>query len=408
MPHLAGAPTPTTACGSAIAAAYGGFGAGYRADQIAAAYGFDPLYAEGDYGAGKTIALIEFSGYLPSDIATYASCYGVSPAIAAIPVDGGPTVQEPSDVAEAELDIEDVIGLAPGAGVLVYEGPSTGASASNNSAYDVYAAAIDQDAAQVISTSWGSCEAYTAPTEMKMENLLFEQAALQGQTVVSAAGDEGSAKIVPVTARAPAASALAVDDPASQPFVTGVGGTTLTISPSRSEVAWNTNSPIDIGGAGGGGVSALWPIPAYQLDTPASLAVVNASTHGSCHSTSGCREVPDLAANAGAPYATYCTLGASLCDRGGWTGVGGTSASAPTVAALVALADASPVCAANGNAGFLNPVLYLAASGSAYPTTFFDVTSGNNDLTGTHSGLYPAGVGYDLRHRTRLAERRKR
>ncbi len=396
LPLASGAVTPSTTCASQIANAYGtGDAAGYRADEIASAYGFNTLYATGDLGAGKTIALVEFSSFDASDISTYASCYGITPNVTPVLVDGGSGVSPAANVAEAELDIEDVLGLAPDARILVYEGSASSGTPSNTSAYDVYAAAVDQDTAQVISTSWGTCESESDSTTLKMENTVFEQAALQGQTVVAAAGDEGSEDCDGST-RGASASALAVDDPASQPYVTGVGGTTLGLSPVRTEVVWNTTSTTGIDGAGGGGASSVWPMPTYQSDTTRSLGVVTAAPGSSCSSTTGCREVPDISANAGTPYAIYCTLGTSYCTRTGWTGVGGTSAAAPLFAALVLLADASSACSTIGTVGFVNPTLYRVAEGAGYAGAFTDIVSGENDFTGTHGGDYPAAAGYDL------------
>jgi len=389
-----GAPAPTTACAAAIATAYGSTSAGFTADQIASTYGLDGLYGAGDLGAGTTIGVIEFSTYVAGDLAAYSSCYGVQPSVSAVPVDGGPTNPDPASTVEAELDIEDLIGLAPLANMIVYEGRNSG-GVTNQAAFDTFSAAVDADVAQVITTSWGSCEAALGTSVAKEENTLFEQAALQGQTIIAAAGDSGS-EDCNGTIRGSEGSALAVDDPASQPFVTGVGGTTLSLSPAREEVVWNTGEASPSPGAGGGGLSSLWPMPPYQSDTPPSLGVVTAASQGRCSSTSGdCREVPDVTANAGAPYAVYCTI-AGLCGRTGWTGLGGTSASAPTWAAIIALADSSSACAPTRPLGFINPALYAIGSGPGYSGGFYDVVSGNNDLTGTDSGDYAAGPGYDL------------
>jgi subtilase family serine protease len=394
-PHLAGAPAPTSSCSTAISTAYRSGSAGYSADEIAAAYGFDPLYATGDLGAGKSIAIIEFSGFSSSDISTYAACYRITPNVTPVLVDGGPTASPLANEEEAELDIEDIVGLAPGASVLVYEGTTSTSSSSDATSYDVYAAAVNDDRAQVISTSWGTCEAATTTAAMKMENVLFEQAALQGQSIVAAAGDDGS-EDCDGTLNETAGGSLAVDDPASQPLVTGVGGTTLTLAPTRQETVWNSDSASTISGAGGGGLSAVWKAPAYQTNAPTALGVAAAARSSSCALRGGCRAVPDLVANAGAPYAIYCSLGPSYCNRGGWTGVGGTSAAAPTVASLLVLADASPSCSTIGSIGFANPDLYGIAAGTATSTALFDVTSGENDFTGAHGGSYPAGAGFDL------------
>src|SRR5262249_6297994 len=171
------------------------------------------------------------------------------------------------------------------------------------------------------------------------EAALFKQAAMEGKTIVASSGDSGSEDCFDQT-RGQTRTSLAVDDPASQPFVTGVGGTTLqTVGPPAAESVWNNSV-----GAGGGGVSSLQDMPTFQSAAAPSLGV--GSTSSSCSTASGtCRAVPDVAANAGAPLAIYCTFGgANGCATGGWTGLYGTSVGAPTWGAFLALAIASPAC----------------------------------------------------------------
>jgi subtilase family serine protease len=398
--HLAG-PQPSSACGSAILSASSSYPGSllYSYNEIADAYGYNNLYGAGDLGQGTTVALIEFAPYVSSDITSFEDCYSTppTPTITNVPVDGGagtpgtygPGVNEGGEE-EAELDIEAFTSLAPDAAIDVYEGPQ---AATDSDILDTYTAAIDNPAVNVISTSWGDCEADIDSNLYNGESILFEQAATEGKTVVAAAGDDGSEDCYG-TLRGPAGDALAVDDPASQPYVTGIGGTYLSaIGPPPTESVWNNNE--DDGGAGGGGVSSIWPMPTYQSDAPASLGVVTANSV--CSSGSGdCREVPDVSANSGVAVAMYCTeAGNEGCASGGWTGVGGTSVAAPTWAALFALADASSAC--DGTPiGFANPALYEVAGGSGYSSAFTDITTGDNDLLGAHGGLYPATPGYDL------------
>jgi hypothetical protein len=347
----------------------------YTADQLASAYRFSSLYGVGDQGAGQTIALFELEPNNASDIAAYQSCYGTSAAVSYVGVDGGSGTG--AGQGEAALDIEDVIGLAPKASVLVYQGPNTGSGA-----YDTYSAIVSQDRAQVISTSWGVCEPNEQGTATaQAENTLFQEAAVQGQSVFAAAGDSGSEDCQ--------TSSLAVDDPASQPYVTGVGGTTMsTLGPPATESVWNERAAG--AGAGGGGISSVWTMPSYQTGTPPPLNVVGSWSSGSaCGAARGsyCREVPDVSADAD-PYTGYLVY-----YNGGWGGIGGTSAAAPLWAAFMALVNASSAC--NGTSvGFANPALYRAAA-SGYSTDFGDITSGNNDYTATNGGAFAAGPGYD-------------
>ena len=253
---------------------------------------------------------------------------------------------------------------------------------------------ISQRAAQVVTTSWGQCEELEGFGQASSENNLFQEAAAQGMTIVSASGDDGSEDCFPTP------PTLQVDDPASQPFVTSVGGTTLTANATTGarlgETVWNDGPSI---GASGGGLSSFWPMPAYQKDAPSSVHVINGNSSGTtCSASSGdCREVPDVSAD-GDPNTGYVIYwngsGTAVAPATkGWQVVGGTSAAAPAWAALIALTNASATCAGTP-IGFANPALYHAAA-TAYSSDFNDVTSGNNDMTGAF-GLYPAGSGYDM------------
>lgn len=359
----------------------------YTADQIAAAYRFSSLYAAGDLGAGQTIALYELEPFSASDIAAYQSCYGTATSVAEVPVDGGPTGSA-SGSGEAALDIENLIGLAPRANVLVYSGPNAATNTPGSGPYDTYAAIIGDDRAQVISTSWGLCEAQQGASDAAAEYTLFQEAAVQGQSVVAASGDSGAQDCTDQNGKP--IGGLAVDDPASQPFVTGVGGSTLSaIGPPPSESVWNdATKPGGPAGAGGGGVSSLWAMPPYQASAPGALKVINGGSSGvPCGAIAGvCREVPDVSADAD-PYTGY-----AIFYGGSWRSVGGTSAAAPTWAAFLALSNASPVCAGSP-VGFANGVLYRAA-GSQYATTFNDVVLGNNAYASAQG--FSAAPGYDM------------
>jgi subtilase family serine protease len=384
---VTGGPQPCAAASSA-----GATQGGYTSDQIAAAYGFSGLYQSGDEGAGQTVAIVELESYDPNDIATFERCYtlngqAVNPLIANIPVDGG--AGSGPGQGEAALDIENVIGLAPQARIAVYEGPNSG-----NGPYDTMSTIVSQHIAQVVTTSWGECEqleGFTGSDQASAENILFQEAAAEGMSIVAASGDSGSEDCFP------SPSTLQVDDPASQPFVTGVGGTSLrantTTGARLSEAVWNDGTTV---GASGGGVSSFWPMPGYQAQAPPFLHVINGNSSGAnCAAASGdCREVPDVSAD-GDPatgYVVYWSGGPPTENP--WQVVGGTSAAAPAWAALIALANASVRCAGT-TIGFANPALYFAA-GSAYGSNFNDITTGDNDMTGLNGGLYPAGSGYDM------------
>ena len=374
----------------------------YTADEVASVYGFSNLYAAGDFGAGQTVAVFELEPFDAADVRDYDECYfgtteGVTmtspPQLNVISIDGNQGLGASEDV-ESTLDVEEISAFVPGATVDVYEGPNT-----NTGPLDVYNAIVTQDRAKVLTTSWGACESQAGGSAVvAAEANLFEEAAAQGQTVIAAAGDQGSSDCTDA-ADNPIPSP-AVDDPGSQPYVTSVGGTSMPSlgSPASAtapavaptQVVWNSDN-----GAGGGGISSDWAMPAYQLYAPANLAVVKSYSSGKpCGVPTGfCREVPDVSADAD----PNTGLVIHWSGWGGWSTIGGTSIAAPMWAALVALVDASPACKGIP-VGFLNPTLYfIAGTPGDYATAFYDVTKGDNHLAQLANWWqYPATVGYDF------------
>ena len=300
---------------------------------------------------------------------------------------------------EAELDIETILGLAPDATIDVYEAPQ---DTPGSSALDVFTNAIDNPDVQVISTSWGRCEGASGTTLTDAEATFFQQAAAEGKTIVAAAGDNGSEDCYGQTFGFQR-TALAVDDPASQPFVTGVGGTTfVTLGPPavgrRLEHPDRRRRRRRLIGAGDAELPVRRRRRARRRQPVLRLRQ---------RRSGNCREVPDVAANAGTPFATYCTeSGRDGCDAGGWTGFGGTSLSSPIWGAFFALANASPACASK-RIGFANPSLYAIAGGAGYASAFTDVTQGNNDLRLPERPL-PGRAELRPRHRARDADRGRR
>ena len=421
--HPADAPA---ACPAAATAAQS-FG-GLTDDQIANAYGAFGLYNVGDLGAGQTIDVYELEPFLRSDVHTFDTCYfGASQASAmmarlhVVPVDGGQPTGPGSG--EAILDVEDLSALAPDATIDVYEGPSYGVDGVAYDPVDEYLPMVESDTARVISSSWGLCEQVVQlgqPGLQQAENLLFEQAAAQGQSVFAAAGDNGSDDCntfetpTPVSGQNP----VSVDDPGSQPYVVSVGGTTITdaaTSPAGEHV-WNDGAS---GGGGGGGISQSWTMPSWQraatvpgIALPGSADYTNAnsveeefgyapnfcqSTVAGASSSTPCRLVPDVSAQADEFTGAITVYAAPF---GGWFTIGGTSSATPIWAALIADVNASPACASQAvtrdGVGFVSPLLYAVASDpSEYAASFNNITIGNNDIYDLDNGLvFPARTGY--------------
>ena len=218
------------------------------------------------------------------------------------------------------------------------------------------------DTATIITTSWGICEAQTDGSA-QAEQTIFQEMAAQGQTVVAAAGDDGSSDCEDTSEPS---SAAAVDDPASQPYVTGVGGLDVSNIDPLTESVWNDNCTQADCGAGGGGESSLWSRPSWQV------------APGINTTADTMRMVPDLSVmgDPATGFIQYYTgAGSGFCRHscsGGWGAIGGTSIGAPLVSDLIAVA--AQACGVP-RLGFINPSLYAMAT-----TGFVDVTTGNNDL----------------------------
>jgi kumamolisin len=329
-----------------------GRGVSFTPDRLAELYDFPA----GFDGTGEKVALIELGGgYRTADLKTYFAQLGIKqPKVTAISVDGAknsPTGDPSGPDGEVMLDIEVVGAIAPGAQILVYFAPNT-----DRGFFDAIGAAIhDTRAPSVISISWGAPEAQWTKQAMTQFDQAFQAAAVLGVTVCAASGDSGSTDGI--------GDGLAhVDFTASSPHVLACGGTHLEASNGSisSEVVWNAG-----GGATGGGVSDVFPLPAWQ-----SAAKVPPSAHGGRPG----RGVPDVAGDAD-PATGY-----QVRVDGQDAVFGGTSAVAPLWAALVARINqqlGKPI-------GFLNPAVYSAAGQSAL-----------NDITKGTNGAYTATKGWD-------------
>lgn len=326
---------------------------GYSPSDLLIAYNLSNVSAK---GSNQIIALFELAGYQASDINQYAAHFGLpAPKLKNIKVDGGSS----SGIdAEVTLDIELALALAPASQIYVYEGPN-----SDQGVLDTYNRIATDNIAKQVSTSWGMGENLSSAQFLQAENAIFLQMAAHGQTIYAAAGDSGAYDDYPKTT-------LVVDDPASQPYVVGVGGTRLTVNAATgaygSESVWNDGKGK---GAGGGGVSTVWAIPSWQKN----VSTVSSKTK---------RNVPDVSLNADQDtgYAIYYS--------GKWTIFGGTSCAAPLWAAFTALVNQIRVANQKAVLGFANPSLYAIGAGSSYMADFHDIKTGNN----LH---FSAGMGYD-------------
>ena len=309
------------------------------------------------FGDGQSVALLEYDGYYASDITRYETLAGL-PAVTLtnILINGGPITPGGGD-GEVSLDIELAIAMAPHLSkILVYEGTN-----GVTSWVTILTQIADDNLAKQISCSWSG----GSPGDEQA----FLQMALQGQSFFNAVGDSD-------------AFTGAIGYPSDSTNVIECGGTTLsTTGPGGSyvtEMVWNWGVEFGDNGEGGsGGVSPSYSIPPWQQ------GLATSTNQGS----STMRNVPDVALTADHVFVAY---------RNGLTNwFGGTSCAAPLWAAFTALVNQQ--AATNGAApvGFLNPALYAIGKGPNYANCFHDITTGNNEWTGSPT-KYTAVPGYDL------------
>ncbi len=317
--------------------------------QVAQLYGLPPNSS----ATGQTIALIELGGGFKNvDITAYFKAIGVPrPTVTAISVDSGKNKSDGPQGADGEvmLDIEVAAAIAPGVHIVVYFAPNT-----DQGFIDAVSTAVHDSTnnPSVISISWGGPESSWTQQALNALDAACQSAAALGITILAAAGDSGSTDGV-------TDGKDHVDFPASSPHVLACGGTKLSGSGTaiQSEVVWNEIASNE--GATGGGISTIFPQPAWQANIPATAAG---------------RGVPDVSGNADP------TTGYQIRVDGQDTVIGGTSAVAPLWAGLLAVSNAQ----SKTTAGFLQPKLYAAGAAQA----FHDITDGNN-------GTYTAGPGWD-------------
>ena len=345
---------------------------GYGPADLVGAYDGGPLHQAGVLGNNQTVAVFELDGYQSSDVTQYLQTYNLgSPSISNVLVDGFDGSAGAGAI-EVELDIEVVAAMAPKATQIVYEGPNT-----TQGVNDTYSKIVTDNKAQITTISWGECETASGAAELQTLDNILKQGSAEGIAMFAAAGDSGAYDCNDTN--------LAVDSPAGDPNITGVGGTNLQINNGAygSESVWSNasdtqNSPQ--GSGGGGGISNTFAQPTWQTGP----GVKNQYSNGN-------REVPDVSADAdpATGYAVYCTVAAAGCSSGGWIEVGGTSAAAPLWAGSTATVNEYLQNQGKSRIGFANPVLYGLAGTQQQYTPFHDVTSGNNLY-------YPATTAYDL------------
>jgi subtilase family serine protease len=405
---------------------------------IQAAYNVGPLYAAHVDGRGVTIAIVDSYGSdtMAHDLHVFDNAFGLQqmcgeegvtcapgmPTFSQLALQGSPATKAPPSQShgtgqenkaawalEVALDVETAHAMAPMANILLVTTPT--AETLGVQGFPQMMAAEDyvvkHHLATVISMSLAAAEpSFNGVAALQNLRYAFVDAAANGVSVVAASGDFGSAgvKKTPVGKGGTLLPDPAVWWPASDPLVTGIGGTYLCTStsatttrtvdsasppatcgafPGQAEIGW-----IDAGG----GFSQIFARPSYQGTLPAGSTPIGAN-----------RGVPDVALQSSSRTGALVYLSLPpdgdsglICPSGdpcstGWYDIGGTSLATPQWAGLVALADQVN----GGGLGLLNPYLYEIASNPAqYANDFYDVTVGNNQVDPSIPG-YPATTGWD-------------
>lgn len=383
-------------------------------------YDLAPLYSATPTplnGAGITIAVVARSDVNGSDVAGFRQITGLPPAgfsnVLTLAPDPGIDLAT-GDGVEAALDAEWAGAVAPGANInaVVSSSTATTDGVDLSSAY-----IVDKNLAPVMSVSFGACEADLGPAENAFYNSLWEQAAAQGISVMVSSGDSGAAGCDLPIQQTAATRGLAVSGLSSTPFNTAVGGTQFN-DVSNSSVFWSTvNSPTGVSVIGyipeivwnescdptvpsspcanagfvlfgaGAGASAVYPKPVWQM--------------GFAGFSGPARDVPDVSLTA-ASHDGYIICFNLSCNSGLVGIVGGTSASSPSFAGMMAIVNQ-----AAGRQGLANYILYKLANNSCSSSArtnpsapppagcvFNDITSGNNSVPGLAG--FTAGSGPDV------------
>jgi kumamolisin len=353
-----------------ISQSLNGMPGGYSPTQVFDFYHFQPLMKAGLDGAGETVVFLEINKFQPSDLALYAKQFNLSPFNVTVRTSasfGSPG----TDSGEPDLDIEIVHATAPDAKLIVYESDAT-----SQGVMAAYAAMVSANPGAIISDSIGGCEAGGGAEVHATDSFLRHFAATGGSMFV-AAGDSGAftcQRTEPVTQWNPAKQSPNVLQPADDPYVTAVGGTSIFPGAGGTygrELAWG--NPVEQAG-GGGGVSDFFKRPSWQTGP----GVTNQYSNGK-------RQVPDVSSLADT------NTGWDIATGGSFQLIGGTSTGAPLWAGLAALTDQSLKEHHRRTLGFLDPALYYFGShAKSIPApAFHDVTLGNNLY-------YPATVGWDF------------
>jgi len=348
------------------------------------AYGAQSLIERGFTGKGQTIVDIVSYGSptLQQDMDVFDKQFGLPPItikvlapIGTVPFNSKKIPDQIGWAEETTLDVQTIHALAPEASIVVLTSPvdETEGTIGLPEFRQLEQYAVTNHLGNIISQSFGASEATlkdaAGQQEIQKWDTFFKQATTQqGITFFASSGDSGATDYadLQMTALSPTPT---TSFPTDDPWVTSVGGTTLNRDGTAfQETAWSDS---------GGGFSSFFATPSYQQALPASVQNLLNQRRG----------VPDVSGDAD-PHTAL-----AIYSSGGWTLIGGTSASAPLWAAIMAIANQM----AGHPLGFINPALYKLATSSAYTKDFHDITVGNNSVHRHDVQVqgYPAVPGWD-------------
>jgi len=368
------------------------FGNALGPGDFATIYNLAPLFAAGTTGSGVGIAVVGQTDIQPQDHSTFISNFnlaGYGGSFTVVHNGADPGILNSNEELEADLDTQWSSATAPGADIKLV----VSASSFTTSGVDLSAQYIvDNLVAPVMTVSYGACEAALGSAGNTFYDQLWQQAASEGISVFVASGDQGPSGCDDPNAAA--GTGKAVSGLASTPYNTSVGGTlfqegsgsywllsasSLYQTTAKSyipEAAWNESGTV-AGGRGlwasSGGASAVYSKPSWQ--------------NASGVPADGRRDLPDLAFNAAAGHDPYLVI-----QGGNPFLVGGTSASAPSMAGIMALVVQR--FGPQGNPNFTLYGLAKAQYAGTGPAVFHDTTAGNTSVPGVLG--FSAGPGYDL------------
>jgi len=328
------------------------------------------------------IAIVGVSDFNPGPIQAFNTQFGLpdnSASITKVLADGSNPGINGAEV-ETLLDLEWSHAVAPGAATKYFLGDES--NSTNTGVVDALGAAVTDGACAAISVSFGLCGLPASFYTSTVANIV-NQAQSQGQTIMMSAGDQGAAGIVFSVNQCVTATTANVNELASNPLITSVGGTSLSapfnaagvITGYTSERVWDDpNDGIPDGGATGGGASVFFSKPSFQ---------------GAATPADGARDQPDVALLASPNFPGAFVFDDNGSGAGALGVVGGTSLSAPAWAGIVDLL----VQQSGGKVGSINSKVYALAGAGQAAAGFHDVTSGNNGFNGVTG--FNAAPGYD-------------